>query len=228
MRIVINHLTRMQAGYVCVAGIDVTTSMRVRPTLLGRLPSNLLIRYGGLFDMANLVELGSVTYVGHAPEVEDHRFDPAQARRVGMMAPVPFWNLLKQHTHPTLTGIFGPDLKVLGPGCVVDIGRGKASLGCLAPAGQPQLRVNDKGQVRMTLEDGTFRPNLSVTDLRLYGSDHVTPDMAHINNVASRIRAGIPIILSVGLTQPYPPSDPKHWLQLNNVHLEDDPIWQLG
>ena len=32
MRIVVNHLTRMQSGYICVAGIDVQDNQHIRST----------------------------------------------------------------------------------------------------------------------------------------------------------------------------------------------------
>jgi hypothetical protein len=37
-------------------------------------------------------------------------------------------------------------------------------------------------------------------------------------------------ILSVGLTRPWQKRGDdaeRHWLQLNNIHLRDDPLWQL-
>jgi len=45
------------------------------------------------------------------------------------------------------------------------------------------------------------------------------------------IERGPEMILSVGLTRPFAPSSESeevHWLQVNNVHFEDDPVWQLG
>ena len=39
------------------------------------------------------------------------------------------------------------------------------------------------------------------------------------------------VILSVGLTRAFTPSTekkPMHWLQVNNVHSDRDPTWQLG
>ena len=60
MRIVVNHLTRMQPGYICVAGIDVQDNEHIRPVLgRERLTVGLLARNGGAFDMGRLVDLGS-------------------------------------------------------------------------------------------------------------------------------------------------------------------------
>ena len=59
MRIVVNHLTRMQPSYICVAGIDVQDNEHIRPVLgRERLTVGLLARNGGAFDMGRLVDLG--------------------------------------------------------------------------------------------------------------------------------------------------------------------------
>lgn len=79
MRIIVNHLTRMQPGYICVAGVDVSNGHHVRPVLRGRLTTDLLASKGGPFDMAALVDLGTVECCGHAPEIEDHYFNPSTA-----------------------------------------------------------------------------------------------------------------------------------------------------
>jgi hypothetical protein len=52
-----------------------------------------------------------------------------------------------------------------------------------------------------------------------------------MQRVAERIVGGTGLLLSVGLTRPFsnsPSSPPVHWLQVNNIHLEDDPTWRLG
>jgi len=72
---------------------------------------------------------------------------------------------------------------------------------------------------------------LLLQDIRLFANDYVTPDMDVMKRVNERIQAGIGVILSVGLTRPFTPSPelaPQHWLQVNNIHLEDNPIWPLG
>jgi hypothetical protein len=82
----------------------------------------------------------------------------------------------------------------------------------------------------MSLSDGSMSLDLSVTDLRLYADDGARPDTAAIRNVAGRLARGVPALLSVGLTRPFsarPDEPPLHWLQVNNIHLEDDPAWRL-
>jgi hypothetical protein len=118
---------------------------------------------------------------------------------------------------------------------VTDLKTGAASLGVLRPNGTPRLRLDRKPDgrevVRMQLADGTFRLDLSVSDLRLYADDGGRPDTARVGEIARRIERGVPLLLGVGLTRPFATGngeEPVHWLQVNNLHLEDDPAWRLA
>lgn len=237
MRIVVTDLTRMQRGYVCVAGVDLEQRRHVRPVLGdARLPSSVLARHGGPFDLATVVDLGETEPTPVCPEVEDHAFSPRDARSVERIEAATFWELLTMLARPRLAAIFGPELrKRVGGGATVRTGGGRASLGCLAPSSRPELylkpRERGSDQVRMKLGDGNADLDLSVTDIRLYGTDHVTPDREAMQRVSERIAVGTSVLLSVGLTRPFsnsPDLPPVHRLQVNNIHLEDDPTWRLG
>ncbi len=231
MQILVNHLTRMQPGYICVAGVDVNTLNHVRPVLrYGRLTTDLLRSNGGPLDIASVVDLGPTAYAGHAPELEDHYFDPARAMWLFDDDPDAYWESLNQVAQESLKEIFGPDLELWEGSCTVDAGEGQASLGCLAPEERPWLYVDHRGTVRMVLEHLTPSADLSVTDLRLYERDQKTPRRNLVANVQSRLEAGVEAILSVGLTRPWRKQGDtaeRHWLQVNNIHLKDDPLWRL-
>jgi hypothetical protein len=97
-------------------------------------------------------------------------------------------------------------------------------LGCLAPKKRPSLYVDHRGAVRIALG----KANLSVADLRLYERDHKTPRRDLVASLQRRLQAGVEAILSVGLTRPWRKHEDtaeRHWLQVNNVHLHDDPLW---
>ena len=228
MKIVVNHLTRMLSGYICVAGVDVATRQHVRPMSKTNLRPNLLAEHGGPFAMAAVVDLGPVKSKAVRPEVEDRLFDPAQARVVKTLERGRFWNMLTQVAERELTTIFGEDLHPVGASsCAVDKDTGQASLGCLLPKAPPELYVRKRPgrrpQVRMRLTDGTFDVDVGVADLRLYGADHKTPDVGLVEVVAEQLRSGRATVLSVGLTRPYAPTpeqQPVHWLQVNNIHFE--------
>lgn len=230
MRIVINHLTRMQPGYICVAGVNVQDNEHIRPVLgRARLTADLLARNGGAFDVGRLVELGPTQASGTAPETEDHAFDPGRLVSVRELSPGSFWKLLAVVSSNTLADIFGKRLKTQRNGCAVDEGEGHASLGCLRTATPPSIAINGWGKIRAQVNDGTFDVDLSVTDLRLYGKDQKTPRAKVVADVQRRIQQGVGVILSVGLARAFQASGDtarRHWLQVNNLHLEDDPVWR--
>jgi hypothetical protein len=236
MRIAVHHLTRMQPGYICVAGLDEASGNHVRPCLAGaRLRTSLLRERGGPFDVAALVDLGAVRHVGQAPEIEDYLFEPRHARRVADLSAAEFWHRLVAASAASLGDVFGEELKMRGAGrCGVDEGKGTVSLGCIKPSRRPSLRVQSRpgggDQIRMHLNDGRFDVDVPVTDIRLYGADHVTPAVERVEKLDARLQGGITVVLAVGLSRPYassPSLPPVHWLQINGVHLEDNPVWQL-
>ena len=176
-------------------------------------------------------------YVGTRPETEDYLFHRSEARCIGDMPADEFWALLKKLAKAKLGEIFGKDLSPRGPrSCAVDVGQGIASLGCyVAPSG-PHLFVQrrdplSRGRIRIRFQSGRHEFELGVTDIRWYREDHVTPDPDLVQRVARRLQEGPEVIFSVGLTRAFQstPDEPAlHWLQVNNIHFEDDPCWRLG
>jgi putative nucleic acid modification protein with dual OB domain len=240
MRIVVNHLTRVRGGYVCVAGFDLDCNRHVRPVVPeGALPFDLLARYGGPFDMAQLVELGIARAAPRPPHVEDQVIVPERAKSRGTLPPDEFWGLLNRVSETRLADIFGADLKSVGrSSCGTEEGKGQVSLGLFRPGHSPELYYRDKNPggkpaIRIRVRDDDFDAILGVTDLRMYKGDHMTPDRAVIERTARRIADAKTVILGVGLTRPFAASsaqknNPVHWLQVTNVHLADDPTWRLG
>jgi hypothetical protein len=237
VRIAINHLTRMRPPYVCVAGIDVETQRHVRPVLPRgqQLTTALLRTRGGPFDIAVEVDLGRTRSAAKPPEVEDRIFEPARAKAIRTLSGQDFWSLLKAAASHRLSTVFGDDLTPIGAtSCGVSVGRGAASLACLVPANRPRLRLQARqgrpAQIRICVTDGQFHLDLSVTDARFYETDLATPAERTVRDVDRRLRHGTGVILSVGLTRPFATSPhyaAVHWLQVNNVHLEDQPVWGL-
>jgi hypothetical protein len=222
----------MQPGYVCVAGLDLDTLQHVRPVVRhGRLTTDLLRRNGGPMDMGAVVDLGPTRYAGRAPELEDYRFEPREARRSSDYTSEQFWRTLESVARESLAEIFGPALELWDDSGTVEVGEGTASLGCLRPEEPPWLYVDHRGTVRMVLHYLIPSVDLSVADLRLYESDHRTPRKDLVEDLDRRIKAGVETILAVGLTRPfrkYGDGAERHWLQVNNIHLRDDPLWRLG
>ena len=231
MRILVNHLTRMQPGYFCAAGLDLDSEAHVRPVLRrGRLTTDLLSTNNGPFDIGSVLDLGSTTNVGHAPELEDTRFDPADVRWLCDDDPGDYWDALERVARENLEDIFGPALELWDESGTVDVGEGNASLGLLKPEKQPWMYIDHRGTVRLVLDYLMPSVDLSVTDLRLYERDGRTPRRDLVQSLQARLEAGVETILSVGLTRPWQKWNDdaeRHWLQLNNIHLKDDPLWSL-
>jgi hypothetical protein len=223
----------MQPGFVCIAGIDPETGGHVRPELRGtRIGIEMLEPNGGPFDMAVEVDLGRVKPQPSAPQVEDCVIVPGSARRLREVPPDEFWALLGSVATRSLTAVFGEELCDHGSTCFLEPGTGKASLGCLVTSEPPILEVcreayrgQTKVRVRCHVRDEARECFPAVTDSRLYRSDQTTPRTELIANLNRRMKAGVATVLSVGVTRAL--SQGRHWLQVNNLHLQDDPEWRL-
>ena len=67
MKIVINYLTRMQKGFMCVVGIDLDTHRHVRPVLRTQMRIDVLASHGEVFGIVAIVDLGRTRSVGSPP-----------------------------------------------------------------------------------------------------------------------------------------------------------------
>src|SRR5262245_2299595 len=116
MQIVVNHLTRMTAPRICVAGIEPDSRGHVRPTTPANDPieRRLLNEDGGPFGIGTLVDLGEVRANPSRPESEDHLFATASATDVRQLEPDEYWQLLDEVAEDDLESIFGPDLERRG------------------------------------------------------------------------------------------------------------------
>jgi hypothetical protein len=232
MRILVDHLTRMQWPHICVAGVAVETGRWVRP--LPPPPSRLTVDHSasrrGPFGLGMFVDIGVAVPIRQAPEVEDHRFDTAGARSLGSASPATFWRHLSRHAEDRLTTVFGGDLQRHGGTCAVDVGRGSRSLGVMRPAGGVVLRMwtGNRSGVKVEFEDPELGDlSVSLTDLRCFDAEGAREDVVRwLTSEAHTTGA----LLSVGLSRPWHrPQDAteRHWLQVNNIHLENAPLWSV-
>jgi hypothetical protein len=231
MRIVVNHVTRMTAPRICVAGIDPASVGHVRPITP---PDDLIARAllrdeGGPFGMGAEVDLGPVHPEGSPPETEDHRFVTARAQHVRDMEADEFLELLSRVSAPNLQGAFGPALERIRWKYAVEPGHGERSLAVVRAATRPTLEVDttfDKPKLQLRYSDPEPPTYLPVTDVRFYETDHKTIRVDAVEDVARRLRRGVGAFLMLGLARPWnAPGDDRerHWLQLNGLVLDDQP-----
>lgn len=223
----------MSAGRICVAGVDIATAKHVRPVLNDALPAALLERNGGPFDVGNVVDVGNPIHCPLSPKFEDYCFEQSRAKKVGIANADHYWQLLLNISKDELSEIFGDQLVITDTEkAYLPQNSGSASLGCLIPLVPPEIFVDwEKLRVRVKTK---FSGNvvslcLSLTDIRLYQADHATPRLDLLEDLNRRMARG-KVVLGVGVGHPvkFDPYPSAHWLQVNAIHLEDNPIWQLG
>lgn len=228
--IVINHLTRMAHPRICVAGIDSETRTHVRPTTgpANPLSRELLADAGGPFEIGAVVELGETTPVPSPPEIEDHSLDPAAAEQVGRLKPEKYLGLLDEVAQHSIRYGFGPDLKHQGRyKFATETGRGECSLLCVRMEEFIALQISDWGTLQLRFNVAHERAYAPVTDLRFYEPDQTTIRKSLVRSVAARLRKRTRAWVMFGLSRPWAPPEEeveRHWLQVNGICLEDDPL----
>jgi hypothetical protein len=227
MQIIVNHVTRMSESRICVAGVERETLRDVRPTTPKTDPitRQLLRSEGGPFGPGAVVDLGRVTPEGQRPEVEDHRFVPANARHVEDLSDGPYLKLLEDIRQDGIEVAFGPDIREIRPTKLgVPAGRGLRSLAVVGVK-TPKLYVDNWGKLYLDVNDGSTKAKLRVTDVRFYKSDQrIKADV--VKNVAARLSGGVKAYVMVGLARAMWDKDggDVHWLQCNGICLVDHAV----
>ncbi len=232
MRIVVNHLTRMAAPRICVAGFEPDRPGHVRPTT-GRndpLTREHLAESGGVFELGAIVELGSVRPTPAAPETEDHLFSPELAQAIGRLEPDGYLHEIDGRCGADLEAVFGPALHRRDWKYAIDEGEGERSLGCLQPRRRPDIEIDKFAKVQLRLNEEARPAYLPVTDLRLVEPDHSTVRTGAVEEARQRMRRGVGVRLMLGLARPFQARGDdqlRHWLQVNGLCLEDRPLGEL-
>ncbi|MBI2760471.1 MAG: hypothetical protein HYX51_03470 [Chloroflexi bacterium] len=227
MRVLITDFTRMTEGFICVAGIDVETHKRVRPVIGDRLQASLAATRGGVFDMRRLIDLGPAFAVGRAPEVEDYFFTQGKCAHVQTLNGAAFFDQLRTVACSGLVA-FGPELDPAGKGgMALAEGAGRCSLVITRSIEPFDVVITERGSLRARWAGGL---DLSVTDIRLYHPDFQTPDRSKVAWLRRLLASDPEVYLCYGVSRAFKRTDddrPRHWLQLNNIHLSTAPDWQL-
>jgi hypothetical protein len=208
MEIIVNHLTRMKAPRICIAGIESGTSRHVRPTTgpASPLTRSILAQQGGPFRLGAVLDLGPATPQPSLPETEDHRFQPRRARLVRQLDADEYAQELYGRAHEDVETIFGPALARHDWNYAVDQGTGDRSLGILLVQRRADLTADEsfgKPRLRLRLNDSEKPAFLSVADLRFWEADHATVKLNVVEDVRRRMRQGVETILMLGLARAF-------------------------
>ena len=221
----------MRGLHICIAGIERESRQHLRPVIdrrKARMGRDLLAEQGGPFELGAVVELGPVSPHPVPPAIEDHRFRPERARRIGRLAPDRYLELIDSVSHRNLRNAFGPDLKRrAGRKYATDLGKGERTLACLRLRGPLALEIDRFGRLHLRFEQAGRTTYAPVTDLRFYEEDQSTLRHDLIDEVSARLRRGVGSWGMFGLGRAWKASDDddeRHWLQLNGLCLEDRPL----
>ncbi len=236
MKVLISHLTRMAHPRICVAGIEVETGIHIRP-IVGKQDTleHSMVGQHQLFRLGRVIDLGWFIQRGQPPEIEDVFFKPGNAVPVQDLLANEFWQRLEEVAESSLEAIFGSELQPVGRTLALAQGTGRASLGELrSKKVSLELKHSDDGpklRARFECPGFAIAPSVPVTDLRFFtelnGSYTVHTDLVH--RINGRLESEGHVILSVGLSRAWSASsegESMHWLQINGIHLESDPLWQ--
>ncbi|MBM4274657.1 MAG: hypothetical protein FJ134_09410 [Deltaproteobacteria bacterium] len=232
----INHLTRMSRGFICVAGINTDTGEHIRPILRsGNLTEKFLVINGGPFDIGSIIKLERFFSRPDPPHTEDLLVPRLHITLTGVAPPEAFWKKLTEVSKFTLQEIFGEEMLHVGKSRYGAYpGKGRVSLGCLRLAKKPSIYIDtsfDKPRIRMSFSDGKLECDAPVTDLRLYHIDNFSPNYQLIEKMNEHVLKSSDLILSLGLSRPFsrsPEFDPVNWLQVNNIHFIEKPILRIS
>lgn len=215
---------------ICVAGIDTATYQHVRSVTPPTDPitRTLLREYGGPFGVGALVDIGRVAPRPNAPEMEDHKFDTARAKRIEDIGDDAYLELLGAISNADIKTAFGSALvEVRTRKFAVPVGRGERSLAVVRVV-KPELRIkNDKLYLRLNPPD--LPADLRVTDIRFYEADHQTIKRDVVDDVKGRLARGEKAYAMVGLARAIPDEDAGdvHWLMANGLCLADRAVSDL-
>ena len=222
MQLLINHLTRMQPGYICTAGLELTTGQPIRPVAGGGLKRELLAEEGGCLALGVVLELGPTQFAGRVPEIEDRQCDPTQFQVVEHLDPTEFLARNSQQAQETLADVFGGELQPHGHTRAIPQNHGLRSLGCCWGSAC-QLVVVDRGRgprLKLQWHDRDGELLIAVADWRFYEADHHSLRIDRIQLANQQLAQSPRTLLAVGLSRPYRRSEsdpPMHWLQINNL-----------
>ncbi len=229
MRLLINHLTRMQPGLICTAGLDSVTGLAIRPLAAQSLTTELLEQNGGPLALGKWVDFGDTEFCGQVPEIEDRRFQLENLCAVERASPLELYERCAATAVEQLRDIFGPELEWIirdpdlpGTAAIPQFG-GIRSLGCYWARGASLAVITDveRKKVRLRFVEGPLAFSVAVTDIRLYQADHVTPDLAAMEKFESQIQGCDRLLVAVGLSRARRFTDntpARHWLQINNLY----------
>lgn len=186
----------------------------------------MLAERGGLFSLGAVVALADPSPRPAPPEVEDVGFSVESSQRLARLSGPEFWGVLMEVARPSLRSIFGGALERDGNTASLPQAVGDASLGVVRPAGRLSMVLAFRRPRLEVYDPDLGQLSVPITDLRLFDADSGELDQDRFDLMVDRLRRSV-CLLSVGVGHVWAREgrEPRHWLQVNNIHLDDNPLW---
>jgi hypothetical protein len=184
---------------------------------------SLLAEEGGPLQLGSCLDLGKGRPTPSPPETEDYRCETANFRAGLVLEGEDYLELLETVAVPDLTAAFGEELERDGRTYAVDPGKGATSLACVRASGRERFALSF-GKPRLRTKEGA---SIGVTDARFFEPDQETVRSALIEDINSRLAAGVNAYVMFGLSRPFQregSDHARHWLQVNGICLADRPL----
>lgn len=220
----------MSGSRICIAGIDPIDNRHIRPVTPASDPltRRLLTDQGGPLEIGAIISLGDPTPVPSPPEMEDHRVKARDLERVRTLDSDEYLGILDAASEPDLETAFGPELERRGWKYAVDADHGNTSLAVIRAGRRVDLDIDDRfGKLQLRFNDPDPPTYLGVTDLRFFEADNQAISREVVEDVRSRLRRGIGVYVMLGLARAFRAERDdryRHWLQVNGLCLEDQPV----
>lgn len=218
----------MTSPRICIAGIEVDSKEHLRPVTAANdlITRSLLVEEGGSLKLGAGLELGPTRPIPNRPETEDHYSETRNFEVLGVLGGKEYLDLLDQVEEADLASAFGPGLVRDGNTYAMELGGGDHSLACIRAGDQDRLSI-EFGTLYLRASEGA---RIKVTDARLFEPDQKTVRTEVVRDVNARLADGVEARLMFGLSRPWRKPDDneeRHWLQLNGICLEDDPLSEM-
>ncbi|MCC6189851.1 MAG: hypothetical protein IT318_12520 [Anaerolineales bacterium] len=227
--ITVTDLTRMYAGYVCVAGLAEDGEM-VR--LSAPRPHELEVLAGGqaVFFPSAVIECDLQQHRPEPPHTEDYRYDPDSVRWLRRLDREAWRGVLEGLCYPTVAEIFEQPIQD-DHGWHIPDGSGPRSLGSLRPVEITRLSYEPGAEgswgYRLRFSDASgARYNLKITDYVWHR--YCSQRRGQGNDAASVAAAAAPmlrqrdVILRLGLARKWAKFPGRCYLQINGIHTFPD------
>ncbi len=227
-RLLITHLTRMNEGFLCIAG-QTRAGEQIRPLRGGGDDrwSRSWLHPNGPLRIGHVIQIQRLIKKHHSTRHEDWiTADTSRVESVRRLSADHFWEQLEAWKAMDLQEAFSGTLEKTKRNSLFVRPPTKKSTLATIELRNPVLERSYPSRPAIRFKDpvlGSVKGRL--TDIRAFTPKN-EPDGRVLDLITRRFKDGTRVLGCIGLTHPWAPASstdpPCHWLQVNNLHFEGD------